>query len=429
MPAHHSPNNNKRPRVDNNENSADNVVNDFDEPSSAVLYRVIMNNNEMLSELKEMFQYQFKENALMRAELEEIKKLNAHLLKELEKKEGYPNVNSDILTDFKDVRKTIQESLSKVSEQISNSPLVPKKPSYSSVAKSGNAVIVVKPKDITQSSDSTKSAVKNVINASEFKIQGVRNVNKGGIVIECDTKDEIEQLRKDAESKLGDNYEVTAQTGRCPKVKIIGFSSEVDDEQLLNSLIEQNREIFSGCPKPKIVHRFKTKKSNGMKLEVNGTVFGKLMSAKRIIIGWDTCIIHEAFDLLRCFKCCGYHHTSKSCSAPVTCSKCSLNHDIKECSSAEEKCINCTLSAKALKIDLNTNHSALSLECEVYKRKIESERKRIDYNFPGSPGPGLSTYSNYQFIVCSITKTKNQLDVSVMLMKPNIRIKMLKNVQ
>lgn len=52
------------------------------------------------------------------------------------------------------------------------------------------------------------------------------------------------------------------------------------------------------------------------------------------------------------------------------CGKCSLEHDTRTCNSAGVKCVNCTSAAKALKLEINTNHSAFSMECDVYNVKL-----------------------------------------------------------
>lgn len=368
----------KRPRTGNTDENEYVKTNDDTHPSTTVLYDIVMRNNALINDLKDMLRFQFEENNLIKSELNEIKELM-----ELFKSKNSPNdskSSKQILSSVKDVKKSIQESITKVSEQISNSPAMPIKAPYSSVVKRNKPVIVVKPKDSTQSFDNTKAAVVDVIDPLEFKIQRVRKANKGGIVIECNNSKGIEELRKDAEAKLGHGYEITAPLGRCPKVKIIGMSNEMDDDDFLKTLMDQNSDIFSKDQKPKILHKFKTKNSNGVKIEVAGATFEKLMSARRVFIGWDSCIIYEAFDLSRCYNCCGFHHVAKNCKSEKVCGKCTLNHGPRECSSSILKCINCITTAKALKLELNIDHSAFSMNCEVFKHKIEMERQRINYN-------------------------------------------------
>lgn len=385
----HSPKNTpKRPRTMSSGNADENEdidANDIDvnDPTTAALYTIMMNNNAMLTELTKMFQYQFNENNLIKAELEEIKKVNAQLVKKLEKlpKPQKESSSEAILSTVKEVKKSIQDGLSKVSDSIASSPSMVKTMSYSAVARGSSSVIVVKPKNQSQTSDETKTVMRKTIDTAKFPIQGVRNVNNGGIAIECKNKELIAQLKADAESKLGASYEITAPPAKCPKVKIIGITSDADNKFLISRLTEQNEDIFKGCQAPKIVHKFKTKNSIGIKLEVSGDLFKKIMSARRVTIGWDTCIVYESIDVTRCYKCCGYHHLAKSCKASIVCSKCGLDHDFKACKSDTFKCINCVNASKALKTTIDATHSAFSQDCPVFNRKVEMEKRRIDYEF------------------------------------------------
>lgn len=129
------------------------------------------------------------------------------------------------------------------------------------------------------------------------------------------------------------------------------------------------------------MHKFKTRNSFGMKLEVSGGLFKNIIEVRRVMIGWETCIVYESFDVTRCFKCCGYHHLAKSCNASVACSKCGWEHDFMECKSESFNCVNCVNASKSIKDKVDTNHSAFDPECPVFKRKLDLERKRIDYDF------------------------------------------------
>lgn len=132
--------------------------------------------------------------------------------------------------------------------------------------------------------------------------------------------------------------------------------------KILSALVDQNEAIFKDCPAPKIVQKFKTKTSTGVKLEVSGILFKRLIEARRVMVGWDTCVVYESFDVTRCFKCCGYHHLAKNCNAPITCSKCGSDHDYKDCKSESLKCINCFNASKNIKMEVKTDHSAFSLD-------------------------------------------------------------------
>lgn len=131
--------------------------------------------------------------------------------------------------------------------------------SYAEVAKESSSVIVIKPKDTSQTSTMTKAKLRKEINQSNFPIRNIRQSVNGGIVLQCRNEYETAELLKDAESKLGGDYDITSKSGRCPKVKIIGLTEEMSDEDLICSLIKQNHDIFAECVRPKIVQKFKTR--------------------------------------------------------------------------------------------------------------------------------------------------------------------------
>ncbi|CAD6210656.1 GSCOCG00012789001-RA-CDS, partial [Cotesia congregata] len=45
--------------------------------------------------------------------------------------------------------------------------------------------------------------------------------------------------------------------------------------------------------------------------------------------------------ILRCYKCCGYHHFAKDCQSEAVCRKCAGKHKEEECKSNLKKCVNC----------------------------------------------------------------------------------------
>lgn len=248
------------------------------------------------------------------------------------------------------------------------------------MTKGSHPVIIIKPKDSSQKSTVTKAKLREEIDPSNFPIRNIRESSNGGVLIECVDGTDTGKFLKDAVTKLGNGYKIKTSTGRCPKVKIIGFMQDLTNEKIMDSLTKQNTEIFADCSKPKIVHRFKTKKSFGIKLEVDGSLFKRMIDAGSVNIGWDTCFVYEALDVLRCFKCCGYHHLAKSCKNSKLCAKCGQAHE-NECESSTERCVNCCNAAKRLKIDIDVAHSAFSKDCTVYRRKLDIERKKINYNF------------------------------------------------
>lgn len=251
--------------------------------------------------------------------------------------------------------------------------------SYASAVKS-KAVVVVRPKDSSQDSSLTKKALREkVVHPSNSTVCNVRNTARGGIVIECDNLEGTNIIQKDISTQLGDSYVVSVPTKRPTKIRIVGMSEQLSAEDITKSILAQNSELFEENHSLEVVSTFKIKENVGAKLVLDSDSFNKIMETSKLRIGWDVCRVYEAFDVVRCFNCSGYHHLAKNCTSTKRCPRCAGEHTSLDCKSTTECCCNCTAAMTSLKITLDTNHSAWSSNCPVYQRKIRSEQRRTNY--------------------------------------------------
>lgn len=381
-------NDRKRSRVDDDDKNLDvnesmkvRIIDDSTTVSNDTLYQVVMNNNRLLDELKDMIVYLIDENAKCRSEIETMRTTYDDALDQLQelkqKQIDVAPTNVDILTGMKEVQRSIENlNCGSAPESVSTKP---SGATYAAVTKTSSKVII-KPKTSSQSSIQTKSAISDAVNPSKFPILSVREIKNGGLIVECRDKSEVDNFKSDVEKKMGNNYEVTTPSGRTPKVRIIGMTNELTADKVTEQLLAQNEAIFS-VGNFKVVQLFKAKKSFGAKLEVDGEIFKRISEAGRVLIGWDSCIVHEALDVLRCYNCLGFHHTAKNCKSAKACIKCGLEHESKNCQATTESCINCVKTAKARNLNINVGHNALSNSCMVYQRKLTEDRTRVDYEF------------------------------------------------
>jgi hypothetical protein len=114
-------------------------------------------------------------------------------------------------------------------------------------------------------------------------------------------------------------------------------------------------------------------------LRCDAAAFKAIMSKGRVLVGWDSCRVFEHFSVLRCFKCCGYHHSAKECTNQTACPKCAGDHKSSDCTATELKCANCIAANKNFKTSLKTDHACWSRNCPVYKRKVYAETRKIRY--------------------------------------------------
>lgn len=288
--------------------------------------------------------------------------------------------HNQILTEAARSIKQINERIERTEEELrvikNINTETRRKETYADKLKYSNEpVVLVVPKDI-QTAAETKRDVKNKIDPTKVPIQSLRNATKGTIVLAGKSSNDVEEIKKYAVSQMGNKYDVRITELRNPKIKIVGLSEKLGEDVIINNMKAQNPCISDA--KLKVITVYGTKQLSAI-IEIDSNHFNKVMEAKRINIGWDRCVVYEYVSLRKCFNCNGYNHKAAECRNKKTCKNCSGEHDVRDCDIVEPKCINCVNVNKKLNLNFETNHVAHSLECKVFERNIESERKRIAY--------------------------------------------------
>ena len=238
---------------------------------------------------------------------------------------------------------------------------------------------MIKPVESSQSSEDTRIFLKENLDPKVHKIRNFRNGKAGSIIAECAIGDNIEDVKKNIESNLGERYNAVIPTNAKPKLKIVGMSDQYSPEVFIDLLKSQNDGI--GINEVKVIaqfenSRFKYNKYNTI-VEVDRDTFDRLMSAGKVSIGWDRCSVQEAINVLRCFKCGEFGHKSTECVNSETCSKCSAQHKTSECSSIDFNCVNCLKSNKDFNLNLDAKHPAYSTQCPVFRRLFEKRKSNM----------------------------------------------------
>lgn len=280
------------------------------------------------------------------------------------------------LADVKNILKTLAGRPS------SGSSIVVDPITYASVTKSSKKVVVINPSAEPVNPDETRNIIKTKLKAVDYKLCGVSNTKKGGVVVECPSSAELNKLKSDAVARLGDDFVVTAPVGRRPRVRIFGFSVEYNAVDFAKMFKEQNDGIVLDSSHISVSHIYKGKKSSlfGAKLEVDANTFKRLIAADKVSIGWDPCWINEDLNIRRCYKCWGFNHVSSKCSnSHQRCPKCSGNHHQKDCVSNEEKCAVCCDAVSKNNLKIATDHTVFSPDCPSYIHRLAVERRNTDY--------------------------------------------------
>lgn len=115
-------------------------------------------------------------------------------------------------------------------------------------------------------------------------------------------------------------------------------------------------------------------------MEVSGSTFKKIIN-RSFNLDFNSHVIREYVDVIRCYKCQKYGHKSGSCSSQVACGKYGLNHDFKGCQAKEVHCINCKAHNDRTGGNVTVSHICGTYNCYVQEEMIQRQKEKIDYNY------------------------------------------------
>lgn len=327
----------------------------------SVLHRlgqVEKNFTTQLSELRSVV-------VCLQTQLQKQTEENSALLRELQLSRSSNEALADQLARTSN---TVSESTSDVSTSRQ------KLQSYCQ-AVSQRSSIVVRPKDSLQANSKTKIDLLKTVNpvTSDVNVVGVKHISNGGIVISCSSDGDAAKLKQMAGSKLSERYEINDASKLHPRIRISGLTERHDSDSLVNFLKVQNSDIFADSKITFISSNHLKKRNNIFQavFQVDPVTYHRALNCGKVFMGYDSCHVHDALEVLRCFNCCGYHHVSAKCKSKTVCPRCTGDHKVDACNSQSLKCINCC-SIKTLEPNIDVNHAAWDRECAVYKRKLSS---------------------------------------------------------
>lgn len=296
-------------------------------------------------------------------------------------KEAFLSVSNEshvkIMKEINEVVNKVGETSGIIETEISKQ----QKKSYAEKLKSkSESVLVITPKNPEQSSSDTQRFIRNVIDPGIIPIQNIRQKMNGKVVVECTSKQDEEQIRNLTETALGEEYEVKIPKQLKPRIKIVGLTENLSEEEVLNYITKQNTFIGPNSLEVIQVKENRQKTEYIVVAEVDGNCYNMCMQNKRINIKWDRCRVYDYINIRRCFNCSGYNHLANYCKNRMACSKCAEEHTLKECNNQEEKCRNCIMANDRVNLGLDICHPSWSQDCETYKRKVNAKMKLLDYN-------------------------------------------------
>lgn len=304
---------------------------------------------------------------------------NGELIQVIEQKitTCFDKFTTRFMKDFEQIRNELVQGIA-----CSTVPAVADHPvKYSDIVKNKtNPGVIIKPKREQHNSD-TRSELFQQMNPVETGVQftKVKNIKDGGILIGCKTRDDNEKLKKLAVEKLSSNYEVKEVRGINPRVRVVGISAEIKEEDFIHIITKMNSNLISSdC---KLIKYFPTKKNRNIYqaiIQLDTNSYENVMHAGNLFVGYSSCIVFDAVDIYRCYRCNEFNHLAKFCNKPHTCPRCAGNHELNVCQSKILKCINCVALKSQSKSDVSADHAAWDVsKCIAYSNARDKLREDL----------------------------------------------------
>lgn len=246
-----------------------------------------------------------------------------------------------------------------------------------------NPVVIVRPKTGVQVED-VRSELRKKVDARNLNVARVSSGKNGEVVIALKDEESVELLKEKVKENMGGRYEVSVRENLKPTIKLIGMSEAMDEEDLKETLVDQN-EAFSNLGHFKLCKTYCNRKLryNNVSaiVELDAETFSKVMQEEKLNCGWDRCRVVDGLQVTRCYRCCAFNHKSKDCKAETpTCPVCSENHQVQECKSSSKQCVNCKKMNAERNLKHDMNHAAWGEICPVYQRHFEQRKSLVDYS-------------------------------------------------
>lgn len=267
--------------------------------------------------------------------------------------------------------------------------------SYSEMLKrKPTEILIVKPKNATQSSADTRKIMEEKINPSALGVgvNQVKYVREGGVAIKCSRTEDIENMSESIKRNMGEEYNVSVPAKKNPKIKIFNVDKKLleDHDDIIDKLVMQNSiDVTSENHFMKIMSCYTDRNGrSNVVLEMDPDAYRQVCLRDVLHIGWRSCRYVNHIGIIQCYNCWRYGHMAKECKEKKpTCPKCCGEHKSEVCQAAENVCTNCRHASQVLKIPgVNYNHSAFDRRCSAYRRVYDQMEQKVNYPHQFSRG-------------------------------------------
>ncbi|KFM71219.1 hypothetical protein X975_14059, partial [Stegodyphus mimosarum] len=173
--------------------------------------------------------------------------------------------------------------------------------------------LIILPKENMTNSQLQENLEKyNPISKLGVKINKISYMRKGGLVVSCSNKEDINKINTALENndKIKQLVTLKIPTKRTPKCSISNLAKSTSANEIVD-IISKNFQINNSDIKP--IFKLNDKRNNAIKwiIECTPYVFKILMSQSIFHHGWRSHRITEFFGVRRCFNCQDFEHSPK----------------------------------------------------------------------------------------------------------------------
>ena len=235
-----------------------------------------------------------------------------------------------------------------------------------------------------QTTDEIKKLLKSKIDPVDMQIgiRSLKSLKNGNVLIEAETKEEIETLHSQIRNKCGEQLEASIQKRRNPRLVVYNIPDSLTTENAERIIMTQNPDLNLQAGNIQTKYIFATKrKSRNLVIEVLPQTRRQLLQNK-LKLQWTICKVDDYISITRCFKCSGYNHRHNDCKCEEACPLCAGNHRMQECTtpSTDYKCVNCMkFNSRNKDRRAQENHTALDRNCPSLQAMIEKHRQNTNY--------------------------------------------------
>lgn len=223
--------------------------------------------------------------------------------------------------------------------------------------------------------------IKGKMKTSEIggPVKGIYSIPSGALVLDCETKEQMDLIK----GKLQGNEEIKVKGDRTikPTYMLCGIDQGLDAEKVMDEIFEGNPQIFDRDrdrgDQMRLITRRRCRdqtKENWL-MESPAEIFKKVMKRGTLAFDMHKLWVEEHIRPPMCFRCCKYGHLGKNCKEEKeVCYVCAGEHEGRGCKEERVACINCKRDGYE-----RIRHTAKDRECPVLKRKIQWERRLVDF--------------------------------------------------